>query len=92
MHQPAEAPAGLQLPPLLPIVSPHVPCLPHPHNLLTNHSPPLLPTFSWELMEAAAGAPQLTGSVLPPSMTGPAMVRALLDEAVAAGLTVVRAW
>ncbi|PRW59651.1 nitrilase 2 isoform A [Chlorella sorokiniana] len=47
---------------------------------------------SWELMEAAAGAPQLTGSVLPPGMTGPAMVRDLLDEAAAAGLTVVRAW
>lgn len=43
-------------------------------------------------MEAAAGAPQLTGSTLPPGMTGPQMVRALLDEAAAAGLTVVRAW
>jgi len=62
--------------------------------LLDAYCPPLLSSsiFSWELMEAAAGAPQLTGSVLPAGMTGPAMVRALLDEAAGAGLTVVRAW
>ncbi|KAL4437982.1 hypothetical protein ABPG77_004203 [Micractinium sp. CCAP 211/92] len=46
----------------------------------------------WEVMEAAAGAPRLVGSVLPPGQTGPEMVRALLDTAAQSGLTVVRAW
>ncbi|KAL4425642.1 hypothetical protein ABPG75_009658 [Micractinium tetrahymenae] len=46
----------------------------------------------WEVMEAAAGAPRLVGSVLPPGQAGPAMVRTLLDTAAQSGLTVVRAW
>lgn len=43
-------------------------------------------------MEAAAGAPRLTGSVLPSGVTGPQLVRQVLDRAAEAGLTVVRAW
>lgn len=43
-------------------------------------------------MEAAAGAPRLGGSVLPPEQSGPEMVRTLLDTAAQSGLTVVRAW
>ena len=46
----------------------------------------------WEAMEAAAGAPRLVGSNLPPGVPGPQLVRALLDTAVEHGLTVVRAW
>lgn len=43
-------------------------------------------------MEASAGAPRLAGSTLPPDTTGPQMIRALLDAAADAGMTVVRAW
>lgn len=43
-------------------------------------------------MEAAAGAPRLAGSHLPPGLTGPELIRQLLDSAVEDGMTVVRAW
>jgi mannan endo-1,4-beta-mannosidase len=43
-------------------------------------------------MEAAAGAPHLVGSNLPPGVTGPELIRQLLDAAVQHGMTVVRAW
>ncbi len=46
----------------------------------------------WETVEAAAGALQLYGASLPPNTTGPALVRQLLDRAVANGFTVMRAW
>jgi mannan endo-1,4-beta-mannosidase len=49
-------------------------------------------TNQWELMEAAGGALQLFGASLPDNTTGPALVRALLDRAAAAGMNVVRAW
>ena len=52
----------------------------------------ILPPCRWEAMDAAAGAPRLVGSSLPPSTTGPALIRGLLDTAAGAGLTVVRAW
>ncbi|KAL4859907.1 Mannan endo-1 [Chlorella vulgaris] len=37
----------------------------------------------WELVEAAAGGLELFGASLPPNTTGPALVRRLLDRAVA---------
>jgi mannan endo-1,4-beta-mannosidase len=46
----------------------------------------------WEVMEAAAGAPRLVGSRLPDGVTGPQLIRTLLDSAVDTGMTVVRAW
>lgn len=46
----------------------------------------------WETVEAAAGALELFGASLPPDTTGPALVRRLLDRAVANGFSVVRAW
>ena len=46
----------------------------------------------WEAMEAAAGAPRLVGSNLPPGVPGPQLVRDLLDTVVQHGLTIVRAW
>jgi hypothetical protein len=46
----------------------------------------------WEAMEAAAGAPHLAGSQLPARLTGPALVRQVLDTAAQSGFTVIRAW
>lgn len=43
-------------------------------------------------MEAGSGGPVLTGSQLPAGLSGPALVVKLLDEAVANGFTVIRAW
>lgn len=43
-------------------------------------------------MEAAAGAPRLSGSSLPLGVSGPQLVRQVLDQAAQAGFTVVRAW
>lgn len=47
---------------------------------------------AWEMVEAAAGAPYLSGASLPENTTGPALVRAMLDQGVAAGLNVLRAF
>jgi hypothetical protein len=46
----------------------------------------------WELVEAAAGGLELFGASLPPNTTGPALVRRLLDRAVANKFNVLRAW
>ncbi len=46
----------------------------------------------WESNEAAAGALELFGASLPPNTTGPALIRQLLDRAVANQFNVVRAW
>ncbi|KAK9806092.1 hypothetical protein WJX72_001044 [[Myrmecia] bisecta] len=46
----------------------------------------------WELIEAGAGAPVLYGASLPTSLTGPALVRKFMDDAVANGFNVMRAW
>jgi len=46
----------------------------------------------WELMEAAAGGPRLSGSSLPPGVTGPELVTQVFDQAKAAGFNVIRAW
>ena len=43
-------------------------------------------------MEAAAGAPRLAGSALPAGVTGPQLIRDVLDMAAGSGFTVVRAW
>jgi mannan endo-1,4-beta-mannosidase len=43
-------------------------------------------------VEAAAGALELFGASLPPNTTGPALVRDMLDRAVANQFTVMRAW
>ncbi|EIE26341.1 hypothetical protein COCSUDRAFT_58878 [Coccomyxa subellipsoidea C-169] len=47
---------------------------------------------TWELMEAAAGAPVLYGASLPLGVTGPQLIRGLMDKAVGYGLNVMRAW
>ena len=46
----------------------------------------------WETMEAAAGALELHGASLPQGVTGPAMVRQILDKAKQQGLNVLRTW
>ncbi|KAK9860395.1 hypothetical protein WJX84_005375 [Apatococcus fuscideae] len=46
----------------------------------------------WEVVAAAAGATQLSGARLPPYVTGPQLIRTLMDEAAQANLTVMRAW
>lgn len=47
---------------------------------------------SWELVESAAGALQLFGASLPDSITGPELVRKLLDRAAENKLNVLRTW
>lgn len=46
----------------------------------------------WEVLEMGAGMPALYGGSLPTGMTGPALLRNILDDAAAAGMTVMRAW
>lgn len=46
----------------------------------------------WEVLEMGAGMPALYGGSLPTGMTGPALLRRILDDAAAAGMTVMRAW
>ena len=46
----------------------------------------------WEVLEAAAGAPALSGASIPSNMTGPQMVRTLLDRGAKNGLNTVRIW
>ena len=46
----------------------------------------------WEAMEAAAGVLELYGASLPSNMTGPGLVRSLLDKAQEYGLNVLRTW
>lgn len=46
----------------------------------------------WEVLEMGAGMPALHGGSLPTGMTGPALLRRILDDAAAAGMTVMRAW
>lgn len=46
----------------------------------------------WEAMEAAAGVLQLYGGSLPTNMTGPQLVRSILDKAQSYGLNVLRTW
>lgn len=44
------------------------------------------------MVEAASGAPYLSGASLPGNATGPQLVRELLDTAKAAGLNTMRTW
>lgn len=44
------------------------------------------------MVEAAAGGLELFGASLPANTTGPALIRRLLDRAVANQLNVVRGW
>eukprot|EP00884_Botryococcus_braunii_P015420 jgi/Botrbrau1/2561/Bobra.0079s0047.1 len=46
----------------------------------------------WEVVEMASGAPTLLGASLPPGVTGPELLRKTMDDAAAAGLTVLRFW
>lgn len=46
----------------------------------------------WEAVEAGAGALELFGASMPPNTTSPALMRRLLDRAVANGFNLVRAW
>uniref|UniRef100_A0A1D2A9E3 mannan endo-1,4-beta-mannosidase n=1 Tax=Auxenochlorella protothecoides TaxID=3075 RepID=A0A1D2A9E3_AUXPR len=46
----------------------------------------------WEVVEAAGGAPYLSGASLPANLTGPGLVRELLDRAQANGLNTMRTW
>lgn len=48
--------------------------------------------FRWEVVEAAAGAPSLSGASIPVGTTGPQLVRALLERGSAMGLNVMRTW
>ena len=60
------------------------PCCPRADHLL-------LPLPRFEFVEAGAGAPRLFDAQLTDtSLTGPASVRAMLDQAQAAGLTLLR--
>jgi len=46
----------------------------------------------WEVVESAAGAPSISGASLPPGMTGPQLVRTLLQRGSQLGLNVMRTW
>lgn len=46
----------------------------------------------WEVVEAAAGAPSLSGASIPIGMTGPQLVRTLLQEGAKVGFNVMRTW
>ncbi|CAD7701855.1 unnamed protein product [Ostreobium quekettii] len=46
----------------------------------------------WEVIEAAAGAPELIGASLPPGESGPRMLQDMLDLAVEHGFNLMRAW
>jgi mannan endo-1,4-beta-mannosidase len=46
----------------------------------------------WEAVEAAAGAPSLSGASIPPGMTGPELVRNLMEAGKENGLNVMRTW
>ena len=46
----------------------------------------------WEMVESAAGAPQLSGATLPQGMTGPELLRQQMDAAAFHNLTVMRFW
>lgn len=46
----------------------------------------------WEVVEAAAGAPSLSGASIPPGMTGPQLVRTLLQRGSTLGFNVMRTW
>ena len=46
----------------------------------------------WEVVEAAAGAPFLSGASIPKGMTGPQLVRTLLRRGAALGFNVMRTW
>ncbi|GMH39935.1 hypothetical protein BSKO_07839 [Bryopsis sp. KO-2023] len=46
----------------------------------------------WEVLEAAAGAPNLIGSSYPPGKTGPKMIRDMMEEGKAKGFNVMRIW
>ena len=46
----------------------------------------------WEVVEAAAGAPSLSGASIPPGLTGPQLVRVLLRRGAALGFNTMRTW
>lgn len=46
----------------------------------------------WEVVEAAAGAPSLSGASIPTGMTGPQLVRALLRRGSELGFNSMRTW
>lgn len=46
----------------------------------------------WEVMESGAAAPYLLGASLPPNTPAPALLRSVMDRAVADGMSFMRAW
>ena len=46
----------------------------------------------WEVVEAAAGAPSISGASIPKGMTGPQLVRTLLRRGAALGFNSMRTW
>jgi mannan endo-1,4-beta-mannosidase len=46
----------------------------------------------WEVVEAAAGAPSLGGASIPEGMTGPELVRTLLERGNEIGFNAMRTW
>ena len=59
------------------------------------HSEPVLDGDTprrWEMVECAAGAPELSGATLPQGMTGPELLRQQMDAAASHNLTVMRFW
>eukprot|EP00891_Asterochloris_glomerata_P005372 jgi/Astpho2/5372/fgenesh1_pg.00075_%23_44_t len=46
----------------------------------------------WEVVESGAGTPRLYGASLPVNMTGPQLLREVMDLAVSNNLTVMRIW
>lgn len=57
-----------------------------------NHSSTKNCLCRWEIVECAAGAPELSGATLPQGMTGPKLLRHQMDAAAAHNLTVMRFW
>lgn len=46
----------------------------------------------WEVVDAAAGGPKLSGATIPTNQTGPTLIRSMLDAGVASGFNTMRFW
>lgn len=46
----------------------------------------------WEVVDAAAGGPKLSGATIPTNQTGPTLIRSMLDNGVASGFNTMRFW
>ncbi len=70
----------------------HVPSCIRNTSHTTPHTQKPVGFNQWEVMESGAAAPYLLGASLPPNMTGPELLRAVMDRAVADGMSFMRAW